>query len=303
MQAVGRTAVRECCNAWHMRVASRAMNVCRTILILPVIALFACSTLTADWKSVAPGVEYRHFAEPGASIHVTRVDLTDERIRVIASDAASRGATVGGFAQRTRAIVAVNGDYFDEARKPVGLAIGPCGVWEGTRDTAREGFLAIGRTKAEIYPQANVVDPPEAWMESAVSGWPMIVTQCRALSANELPGSDHFTRAPHPRTAAGLSADGTSLFLVVADGRRPEVPGPTLAQLAAFMRSALGVCEAINLDGGGSSEMVVRGTIVNTPSDGAERPVGNHLAVVLAEDVPECAAGTEPSAFVISYPK
>ena len=46
------------------------------------------------------------------------------------------------------------------------------------------------------------------------------------------------------------------------------------------MREKLDVCSALNLDGGGSTEMVVEGEIVNQPSDGNERVVANHLAVV-----------------------
>ncbi len=54
----------------------------------------------------------------------------------------------------------------------------------------------------------------------------------------------------------------------------------SLPELAGLME-ALGVEEALNLDGGGSSAMVVRGWLVNRPSDEAgERPVGNSLWVL-----------------------
>lgn len=124
-------------------------------------------------------------------------------------------------------------------------------------------------------------------MRGAVSGWPMLVEDCEVL--RELPGSDPFTRAPHPRTAAGVSRDGRTLYLVVADGRREGVPGMTLPELAEFFVSELQACRVMNLDGGGSSAMWVRDAIVNRPSDGPERQVGNHLAVVGAADYRGCA--------------
>jgi hypothetical protein len=54
------------------------------------------------------------------------------------------------------------------------------------------------------------------------------------------------------------------------------------------MASRLNVCSAINFDGGGSSAMWVRDRLVNRPADGLERPVGDHLAVILQSDSTQC---------------
>jgi exopolysaccharide biosynthesis protein len=68
--------------------------------------------------------------------------------------------------------------------------------------------------------------------------------------------------------------------LVVVDGRQPgRSDGMTLPELTSVFE-ALGVTDAINLDGGGSSVMVVEGTVVSRPSDlEGERPVVNALAI------------------------
>lgn len=84
-----------------------------------------------------------------------------------------------------------------------------------------------------------------------------------------------------PRTAAGITKDGR-LLLVVVDGRQATSVGMTLLELALFMQD-LGAVDAMNLDGGGSSEMVVNDTVVNKPSDGKERKVGNALAIISAK--------------------
>jgi exopolysaccharide biosynthesis protein len=81
----------------------------------------------------------------------------------------------------------------------------------------------------------------------------------------------------NPRTAIGLTADGR-IVLVVVDGRQSSSVGMSLAELANFFQR-LGVESAMNLDGGGSSAMVIRGRVVNHPSDGFERSVTNALLV------------------------
>ena len=86
-----------------------------------------------------------------------------------------------------------------------------------------------------------------------------------------------------PRTAVGLTDQG-HILLVVVDGRQSFSRGMTLAELAAFMKEQ-GVKDAMNLDGGGSSEMIVRGKVVNSPSDGRERRVGDALAVLPASQM------------------
>jgi len=81
-----------------------------------------------------------------------------------------------------------------------------------------------------------------------------------------------------PRTAIGIDKDG-NLLLVVVDGRQPSSIGMTLLELAQFLRE-LGAVDAMNLDGGGSSELVINGEVMNRPSDGKERRIGDALAVM-----------------------
>jgi hypothetical protein len=97
-----------------------------------------------------------------------------------------------------------------------------------------------------------------------------------------LPGLDTATRAA--RTAAGVSANGRHLYLVVVDGRSPAGGGATLADLAHLLRRA-GARDAMDLDGGGSSTLVLRTpgepavSVRNAPSGGAERAVANGIGV------------------------
>lgn len=266
-----------------LETAGQPMN--RLFLVLTFLALSLPAF--ADWERVASGVEYQRIIREGLDMHVARVDLSSPDVHVIATEETEQGLTVSEFGEQNDAIIAINADYFDlENQRPIGLSMGACGVWtEGQKVGRKQGLVAVGKGRAEI--QGNTMNTAD-WMTGAVSGWPLLNRDCEPLA--ELPGSDHFTRAPHPRTAAGLSRDGKTMYLVVADGRREGVPGPTLPEMAALM-DELGACIAMNLDGGGSSAMWVVDRVRNSPSDGPERNVGNHLAVVAASDYSGCDAG------------
>ncbi|MFI9484986.1 phosphodiester glycosidase family protein [Promicromonospora sp. NPDC052451] len=88
----------------------------------------------------------------------------------------------------------------------------------------------------------------------------------------------------HPRTAIGFDESGTRAYLVVIDGRQTHSTGIDLYDLGELM-AQLGADDAINLDGGGSTEMVARfpgdtgTTILNSPSDGYERADANGLGL------------------------
>ncbi len=80
-----------------------------------------------------------------------------------------------------------------------------------------------------------------------------------------------------PRTAVGINKQGDIIFYV-ADGRSKESIGLTLLELAQELK-AMGVVNAMNLDGGGSSQMVIKGKTINNPSDGKERNLATALGV------------------------
>jgi hypothetical protein len=124
--------------------------------------------------------------------------------------------------------------------------------------------------------------PAHAWSaaEDVLAAGPKLVTAGRVdVTDRREQMLPTFATDLHPRTAIGALADGRAL-LVVVDGRQPALSvGMTLAQLAQLMIE-LGAQEAINLDGGGSTTMVVAGKVVNSPSDATgERPVSDAIVV------------------------
>ncbi|MBF8295757.1 MAG: Exopolysaccharide biosynthesis protein, partial [Bacteroidetes bacterium] len=86
-----------------------------------------------------------------------------------------------------------------------------------------------------------------------------------------------FSSNRHPRSGVGFSKDSTRVFFIVVDGRSQSSVGMSLVEFADLMVMS-GIYQGMNLDGGGSTTLVVDGNIVNSPSDPfGERAVGNCL--------------------------
>ncbi len=119
--------------------------------------------------------------------------------------------------------------------------------------------------------------PPR--VRELVGGYPMLLRDGRHVFENTKAILSGFSVTQHPRTAVATLGDGT-LVIMAVDGRSEASKGMSLTQLTDFLVS-LGAVNALNLDGGGSTVMVVRDSIVNHPSDKeGERAVANALVVM-----------------------
>ena len=110
--------------------------------------------------------------------------------------------------------------------------------------------------------------------KTALGGGPTLVRGGQAMPF-------HGLQMRHPRTAFGWNKD--YFFMVEVDGRQRNLSiGMSLPELAAYMLK-IGCEEALNLDGGGSSTLWVKGNVLNSPSEGGERPGANALVLVHKE--------------------
>jgi len=174
---------------------------------------------------------------------------------------------------------------YDVDRSRCGDRVGPKGgVVLSARRHTKQGDAIAAMVPGERVRLAWSLGPPR--VVEAVGGAPLLVAGGQNVAPTHCWSAEFCRR--HPRTGIGITQDGRILLLVV-DGRAPGYSvGMTPRQLArAFLR--LGAVSAMNLDGGGSSTMVVDGRIVNRPSDGRERPVASVLLVSK-----EAAAGGTP---------
>jgi hypothetical protein len=113
-------------------------------------------------------------------------------------------------------------------------------------------------------------------IRNAVSGSNIILKNNEAL---EPPTTEGLYTSKHPRTAIGFSAAKDFVYFVVVEGRHTGSVGVTTKELAQVMLY-LGATDAINLDGGGSSCLMIGKTTKNVLSDGSQRAVCNGLAII-----------------------
>ena len=170
-----------------------------------------------------------------------------------------------------------------------------------------EGEIVAGDTVGLFC----LLPPAVSRLEEAIGGGPRIVRDgYPSIEYEREKLGRGFTEERHPRTAVGHSQDGRTLFLVTIDGRQPGYSvGMSLAELADFMAddiesfsaSGANAYHALNLDGGGSTTMVVGNQVVNRPSDQTgEREVANALLVVAQGPEEEAAGGSMKSGSALS---
>jgi exopolysaccharide biosynthesis protein len=135
----------------------------------------------------------------------------------------------------------------------------------------------------------------------AIGGGPIILKEGKPASSWREEGfEESFVRARHPRTAIGISSDG-SIILLTVDGRQRWSLGATINDLTAILKQ-LGAVDAMNLDGGGATEMVIKDGIANNPSDGRERAIKNAVIVRVPTSIPSSIkeASISPSPLILS---
>ena len=118
-------------------------------------------------------------------------------------------------------------------------------------------------------------------MNSVIQAGPLMLYNGNTIWADEGFGSALIS-ARHPRSAVGVNAAGQWVFIAV-DGRNGmHSSGATISELTEILRSQ-NVRYALNLDGGGSTEIIINGKIYNLPSDGFERNISYALGVLSRE--------------------
>lgn len=287
-----------------------------SLLLAPVV------TLAEIPAHPYPAVTYEHATQsnPPQQIYVAAIDLTQPGVSVHVSrggkDPDGDGEWQTTLMQPTKVAdrehydVVVNGDFFahlsgKDAEGEAALkefkgstpakVIGPAAtdgvVW--SRSDKKTNILCFD---ANNRPSLVFAKEPPSSAKQAIHGHDLLVQNGKNVAPKaDKPG---FIKGPHPRTAAGFTKDGKTLFLVVVDGRtKGTATGMSLSELADVF-TKLGADTAVNLDGGGSSVLAIRDpqthkmSIVNSPSDKDKQGVSHERAVgnVLGVSVPDQSA-------------
>ena len=292
-----------------------------------MLLLFAMATSFAtDYeREVRDGItSFKRFTDGDRpqNIYAVRVDLSVPNVGLHAS-ADRRGdewyTDTLSFAEEVAAVAAINGDWScttcegDDYLAPLGLAISGGTVWNDHIQTDaignHWGYLACTVDKrCDLARAAPLGD--ESMISSPLQS-PAVypLRYINAIGANGIvliddgvaQSSCYDTSTTNPRSAACVEADGTHLWLVVVDGRDAGGgSGMSCDEVRDLLLGDPFLCwDAVMLDGGGSSTLVVEDTntdatcnprgdddlcVKNNPSDGSPRTVANHFAVTWEDE-------------------
>lgn len=261
---------------------------------------------TVRTRGLHPGVTYHYLwsAEGPWAIHVVAADLSRCELGFSVLRPAARRSGGEGRATTSRMVLeteepvlaAVNADFFTPEGATVGTEVvagrvtasasRPTFAWHPDEGPWM-GIAAADAGGVDVGWRVAAAGDGET---EAVGGFPDLIDDGARVGDLEVGTRPTFAAARHPRTAVGFDTASEVLWLVVVDGRQlPHSAGMSLPELADLLTN-LGADEAMNLDGGGSSAMVIEGRPVNRPSDPTgERAVANALALV--RDGSQCGPG------------
>mgnify|MGYP002626614139 CR=1 FL=1 len=175
---------------------------------------------------------------------------------------------------------AINAGFFAVLKGGKGYPIGALKV-EG-RDFGQlyegRGSLGWNDDDEALFGIPSEEDYSVYEMSNVIQAGPLLLNEgIPAHSEEDFPSA--FTSARHPRSAVGLNTSGQWVFMIV-DGRNGmHSSGATISELTEILRGQ-NVTHALNLDGGGSTELIVDGRIYNSPSDGYERNISYALGAI-----------------------
>lgn len=202
------------------------------------------SIAASVWQPLAPGLDYQDFTSSAFTswfhIHVFRINLQYYKFKLLmASDLNTHLASAEEFRAGSDAILAVNGGFFDNAYRPLGLRAQNGHIEIPLKPISWWGVFYIRNQKAYIRPPKNF--RMQNNIEMAVQSGPRLLVRGKIPSLK--PGRAR-------RTALGIGRDG-SVYIVVTGNA-----AITTTELAEFMMAApLDCTDALNLDGGSSSQL------------------------------------------------
>ena len=235
-------------------------------------------TVIGQYSDSKTSITLKQYREYDSNIYVADVTVSDasDLKTALANNTYGRNITdtTSDMAKNNNAVLAINGDYYGARQSGYVIRNGKL-----YRDTSgNRDALVIQKNGEFKFISESETSASDLLQDGALqvfSFGPVLLNNGEiSVGENDEVG---MAMASNPRTAIGYLGNNHYVF-VVSDGRTSESAGLSLYELASFMKE-LGVKDAYNLDGGGSSTMVFKGEIINNPTtsgrSGEERAVSD----------------------------
>ncbi|KTC79784.1 hypothetical protein Lche_1804 [Legionella cherrii] len=216
------------------------------LLFLLCIVFTPLSSSYAEgyWRKLSPGIEYQDLSggilSPWSHIYAFRIDLNKNKLALVnAKKLSLKNASVDQFAEHSKALLSINGGFFDHEFNPLGLRINNKKLINPLKRISWWGIFYVRNNQAHIsslnhFKHDNHID-------FAIQSGPRLLVKGKIPSLK--PGIAD-------RSALGITADGRVIILVSTNAAM------TTNKLAQLLRSQpLSCVDAINLDGGSSSQL------------------------------------------------
>jgi uncharacterized protein YigE (DUF2233 family) len=235
----------------------------KSLVVAWTISLAAQAHAQAGWRPIGEGIAYARRSFDGTVAQLYRVDLERARVHVTTSSAVSDRprAKVAAIVEASTQVLAVNASFFDERDRPIGLVIDG-GQVRSPRRQRGWSALVVSERRARIVLGTEV--NLDAHPELVVQGFPRLVV---AKQAERL--------KPQVARRTAVCADGSTLIVVVTESA--EFNG-FARFLAAPEPSGAGCTDALNFDGGPSTQLEVRLPGLTRSESG--QPVPNALVIL-----------------------
>jgi exopolysaccharide biosynthesis protein len=215
-----------------------------------------------------------HYDQFSVNIHLATINLNCPGLAIVVNLQPDNRQTVSEFAKSNNLTLAINGDY-----PRYSLNINNGKVLASSKDRVDRGFIACNRNYECLVDKKNSLTFVDSDWKFAIGGW-QVLTNGQFTCEGETRCKESYSDIRHPRTAVGLSRKKRELYFIVVEGRHQDYDGMTLKELAQLFHR-LDITEGINLDGGGSSTMVIDHTRVSRlpASQFFERAVVGHIGI------------------------
>ena len=238
----------------------------RALCLGALVALGAAQageTSELQWQVVRPGVSYAlqevstTQAEVMHRLHWLRVDLSQADLELALTPQNYAGLRLTDLDGNQRIIASINASFFSPDFRTRGYTVSDSGPWTGVYRLTESPLLACkAERQCQVLHQAP--DAAQEDWRNVAGGVRSLVVEGLARTEQEDAQCGAFCETPHPRSALGMDASRRWLFWLAAEGRQKHVIGLPLNRMAAKMQ-AQGIADAVNFDGGGSTDLHVLG--------------------------------------------